>query len=81
VTVWYDEAGWHDDESDPSKKTIPEKKIDTYRIAEFVLPINSPDYIYILKLECGHEVVELVKNKGIPSGYTRLCEKCKNAEL
>jgi hypothetical protein len=77
MTEWFEYGVWHNDLLPPEKRTIPERKILSWRIAE-ILPRESPDIVYWIQLDCGHEVSELVKFGGIPKGLYRLCEKCKN---
>lgn len=77
MTIWYQDGEWHDDEILPSKKILIERMIISYRPLEIPY-MNKDNYeIYELRLDCGHSIAESVKNKSIPKGLYRLCEKCR----
>ncbi len=81
MTVWFNEGQWYDDEKVVAKKVIPEKRVLSQTILDHALPNDSPDLIWQLRLDCGHTVSELVKNKGSPKGFYRLCNRCQKEEL
>ena len=76
MTKWYEYDKWNDDEILPDKKVIPERTIKSWKILEHVLPDDSTSIMYEIELDCGHKVIQLVPNNGIPKGLYRLCERC-----
>jgi hypothetical protein len=77
MTIWFSEGRWFDDAVPPEHKIIQERKIQSWKILEHVLPNSSNSIMYEILLDCNHKIIQVVPNNGIPKGLYRICDKCR----